>query len=259
MICILIFVVNDVFVLFFSCKQELDKTKSYVKNLLSTMKPFTNEWQSELEELQKGVVTLPHDCLLMAASIVYLGVHSKLHQDKVKQIWLSSTSLENSSHFTLATILSTEDEQNKWARQINVENPALVENLLGIRSISQASKKCWPLLIDPNDEAEKYVNLVEKVMASGINSTTTNTTKNSTSSTNNITGTTTPPTEHAPHSNGDQRIIVIDASHKALGKISLRICGLIFCLQPFLTCIIDNSIFSYYLITSFAVYLIFTK
>lgn len=186
------------------------------------MKPFTDEWADELAGLSRDILTLPQDSLMMTASIVYLGVHPTFYQDEVKQIWLTNTSLEISKDFSLTSILSSEDEQNKWARQINTAHKGLVQNLLGIRSVSQVSRKCWPLLIDPYDQIEQYIHLVEGVnlennqpalVTDGDPATQTPERSEATIAHIDTTVSTAESTNDT-----EKKIIIVDASHKKLGK-----------------------------------------
>ncbi|XP_070566099.1 dynein heavy chain domain-containing protein 1-like isoform X2 [Ptychodera flava] len=69
-------------------------------------------------------------------------------------------------NFSLQVVLSTTDEQSHWHYRGIPQDTAAVQNALIMRSCAHDGLYSWPLLVDPDKQAEMWVRLLQATMTS---------------------------------------------------------------------------------------------
>ena len=143
------------------------------------MKLCTDYWHVQTTQMKTHLETAPGDALLAAAAVIYLGVFEQDTRQKLQNLWQDlCTSGVNvdmgkrskivkipiNPNFAITAILSSEEEQMEWKKKGLPRDQQAVVNGLIMRTCCFVAQKCWPILIDPHDEADHWVRAIEDVM-----------------------------------------------------------------------------------------------
>ncbi|XP_031781103.1 dynein heavy chain 6, axonemal isoform X1 [Nasonia vitripennis] len=116
-------------------------------------------WIEEMEEFDKEIGNLTGDTLVAAGGLAYLGAFTSAYREQLLGIWLSrcrEQNIDTTANFSLITVLADPYEIRMWNTfglprdQVSTENAILV---------TQAGR--WPLMIDPQEQANRWIRNME--------------------------------------------------------------------------------------------------
>eukprot|EP00795_Rhopilema_esculentum_P014239 gene14239-5264_t len=153
--------------------QTLKRGKKKADNLLEIMGIYTKHWNERISDLKKKLRTAAGDALLTAATVCYLSAFGDEVRNRLKNEWVDfcakgirtldgQVQIPLDQEFSVADILSSEDELIEWRRKGIPSDIAVITNALCTRTCSLAAKKCWPLLIDPQEQAPFLIRSIEE-------------------------------------------------------------------------------------------------
>eukprot|EP00742_Colponemidia_sp_Colp-10_P005782 GILJ01006180.1.p1 GENE.GILJ01006180.1~~GILJ01006180.1.p1 ORF type:complete len:2391 (-),score=424.52 GILJ01006180.1:67-6378(-) len=139
-----------------SCQDRMDRAMKIVNNL----KDEREKWQSQLDDWQKKKQSLIGDCLLAATIIRFAGMLRGVHREYLVESTrtrLAKLQLTTNPAFDFTSMLATKDQMSKWANErLPVDKP-LMENAVILMHARQ-----WPLIVDPDNVAYKWITTCEK-------------------------------------------------------------------------------------------------
>lgn len=118
-------------------------------------------WIETVKQLDANFLCLPGDCLLSIAFISYLGPFVTAYREKLSKQWkdkVEKYEIPTSRNFQIWVFLSDQTTVREWnihglpSDEFSTENGIIVTN--GSR---------WPLIIDPQCQALKWIKNMEKV------------------------------------------------------------------------------------------------
>jgi len=117
-------------------------------------------WKATAKEIGDSMPLLVGDVFLSAAAISYIGAFTGQYRDRITSSWVERCKEQNipvSDNFSLRTTLSNPVEVREWninglpTDSVSVDNAVLVTR--GRR---------WPLMVDPQSQANKWVKAMEQ-------------------------------------------------------------------------------------------------
>lgn len=139
-----------------SCEKKLIRAEQLIGGLGGEKK----RWSECAENLHKSLKNVIGDVLLAAGCIAYLGCFSTEFRSSIIEEWNEITKqseISCSDKFSLLTTLGNPMEIRSWSQwglptdNFSVENGIIVKNA-----------RRWPLMIDPEGQANKWVKNMEK-------------------------------------------------------------------------------------------------
>ncbi|XP_028393421.1 dynein heavy chain 6, axonemal-like isoform X2 [Dendronephthya gigantea] len=117
-------------------------------------------WLESVRKLDESSQGLVGDAFLAAATIAYLGPFTQNFREQVYSLWFESCQKRDipvSSDFDLAQFLTNPSETQRWLSH------SLPHDTTSIQSaVLVANTRKWPLLIDPQQQAVKWISEMEK-------------------------------------------------------------------------------------------------
>lgn len=117
-------------------------------------------WKESVEELSKELWAVPGDALVASACVAYLGAFPINYRRELIQQWVEKCkelSIPSGASFDLIQILGEPYTIRVWNVHGLPRDDVSVEN--GI-IVTQASR--WPLMIDPQEQANRWIRSMEK-------------------------------------------------------------------------------------------------
>jgi len=117
-------------------------------------------WQAELQQLDKDRHNLVGNSLVAAAVLSYSGPFTAGYRDRLVETWVTKSTalaIPVDPHFSLERIVSDPVEVREWALQGLPSDKLSVEN-----GIIMTRGRRWPLLIDPQTQANRWIRAKEK-------------------------------------------------------------------------------------------------
>ncbi|KAI8825055.1 dynein heavy chain and region D6 of dynein motor-domain-containing protein [Fimicolochytrium jonesii] len=139
-----------------SCEEQLDRAQK----LLGGLGGEKQRWTQVVGNLDQVLFNLTGDVLISAGVIAYLGAFTKLYRQECISEWISTLKKANipcSDTFSLAKVLGDPILIRAWniaglpSDAFSVDNGIIVKNA-----------RRWPLMIDPQGQANKWVKNMEK-------------------------------------------------------------------------------------------------
>ncbi|KAK2580549.1 hypothetical protein KPH14_007682 [Odynerus spinipes] len=140
----------------YNCTQKLDRAEK----LLGGLSGEKTRWSETAIALGASLESVIGDVLLSSGVVAYLGAFTVNYRNKLIDLWYASCTRVNipcGQHFSLIDILGEPVEIRAWtihglpADNFSIENGIIVKN---------ADR--WPLMIDPQNQANKWVKNMEK-------------------------------------------------------------------------------------------------
>ena len=133
------------------------------------------QWQGRTKVLKEKLRTVPGDALLTAATVVYLAVFNEETRDCLTNQWTKlfrdrfdamsgAMNIPIDDRYSIIDLLSTDSEQMEWKRKGLPCDSFMLTNALITRTSSIGGNKCWPLFIDPLNQAPFMVRCIEEGM-----------------------------------------------------------------------------------------------
>ena len=139
-----------------SCEEQLDRAQK----LLGGLGGEKQRWTEIAKQLEGTLANLTGDVLISAGFVAYLGPFTKVYRAEAIQAWsekLREAKITCSDSFSLAKVLGDPIKIRAWniaglpSDAFSIDNGIIVQN--GRR---------WPLMIDPQGQANKWVKNMEK-------------------------------------------------------------------------------------------------
>jgi len=138
------------------CKAKLIRAES----LISGLGGEKTRWKAESESLAITYKNLTGDVLISSGMISYLGAFTSTYRTNLASEWVKyceERAIPNSGKFSLERVLGNQVTIRNWSL-FGLPNDAFsVENAI----INQKTRR-WPLFIDPQGQANKWIKSMEK-------------------------------------------------------------------------------------------------
>ncbi|XP_044881276.1 dynein heavy chain domain-containing protein 1 isoform X2 [Mauremys mutica] len=150
-------------------------------------------WTAAVERLEQHCSTAQGDALLCAAALSYMGAFPPPRRQELLEKWQDICARRQSSlgpddvrrllekelpcpgpaprgpallpvrqDFRLLALLSSEREQRAWDRDQKPQDPAGRQAALLLHTDTHACSRCWPLLLDPDQQALTWLLMAQK-------------------------------------------------------------------------------------------------
>lgn len=116
-------------------------------------------WRGIVNDLNRNLSTVTGDSLLASGVLSYLGAYPKHLRDEMISLWLEScktSELSVANEFNLVEILGDKMKINEWHMNNLPKDFMSIEN-----GIIIALSKRWPLVIDPQEQANLWFRKME--------------------------------------------------------------------------------------------------
>ncbi|KAJ3127539.1 Dynein heavy chain 7, axonemal [Nowakowskiella sp. JEL0407] len=139
-----------------SCEEQLDRAQK----LLGGLGGEKQRWTEIVEKLDGTLHNLPGDILLSAGVIAYQGAFTKPYRLESINEWITvckQKKIPCTEPFSLSAILGDPIEMRAWniaglpSDSFSIDNGIIVKN-----------SRRWPLMIDPQGQANKWIKNMEK-------------------------------------------------------------------------------------------------
>eukprot|EP01041_Mallomonas_annulata_P001585 gene1585-3062_t len=131
------------------------------EKLTSGLSSEGERWKSTIEELRTEKENLVGDCFLACACISYYGGFTGTYRDQLVDLWLSTANQlsipASIDDFTLAKTLGDPVQIREWNNQGLPSDSVSVNN-----GILVSKCRRWPLMIDPQQQANKWIRKKEE-------------------------------------------------------------------------------------------------
>uniref|UniRef100_A0A4W3JSS5 Dynein heavy chain coiled coil stalk domain-containing protein n=1 Tax=Callorhinchus milii TaxID=7868 RepID=A0A4W3JSS5_CALMI len=127
--------------------------------LISALGEEKVRWKQFIHELDKCIKGIVGDTLLSAASITYYGVFTAQYRRRIMEEWLrlcTSSDVPISPDYTLVKDTVEKNQVRKWQNKGLPPDHYSMEN-----AILVMKGRCWPLMIDPQGQACKWISQME--------------------------------------------------------------------------------------------------
>ncbi|KAL6443837.1 hypothetical protein ACFW04_001708 [Cataglyphis niger] len=138
------------------CTQKLDRAEK----LLGGLSGEKNRWSETANKLGASLYNVIGDVLLSSGMVAYLGAFTVEYRNKLISQWHTScvkAAIPCSAKFNLIDILGEAIEIRSWTIQGLPADNFSVENGIIIKHADR-----WPLMIDPQNQANKWIKNMEK-------------------------------------------------------------------------------------------------
>eukprot|EP00026_Physarum_polycephalum_P000043 Phypoly_transcript_00043.p1 GENE.Phypoly_transcript_00043~~Phypoly_transcript_00043.p1 ORF type:complete len:2765 (+),score=358.08 Phypoly_transcript_00043:606-8297(+) len=138
------------------CEQKLERAQK----LIGGLSDEKTRWKESSEELDMKLSNLVGDVLLSSGVIAFLGAFTSSYRNKLVQQWntdLQSLAIPHTPNCTINTTLTDPIKIRWWnihglpSDSLSIENATIVFN-----------SRRWPLMIDPQGQANKWIKSLEK-------------------------------------------------------------------------------------------------
>ncbi|CRK89849.1 CLUMA_CG003435, isoform A [Clunio marinus] len=120
-------------------------------------------WRETVKSLNEELVGVPGDVLVASACIAYLGAFSIDYRRRLSSEWMEEChklNIPSSSTFSLIHCLGDPYEMREWNTQGLPRDEISIEN--GIIVTQSVVNRRWPLMIDPQEQANRWIRNMEK-------------------------------------------------------------------------------------------------
>ncbi|XP_069668946.1 dynein axonemal heavy chain 6 isoform X3 [Periplaneta americana] len=147
-------------------KTELERVIELTANRLTRAGRLTSalgdeqtRWEQTVKELSANLITLVGDVLVAAGCVAYLGPFTNTYREELMNLWISHCKelmIPASETFSLIAVLADSYAIRQWNTfglprdRVSTENAILV---------TKAGR--WPLMIDPQEQANRWIRNME--------------------------------------------------------------------------------------------------
>ncbi|XP_012153033.2 dynein heavy chain at 16F [Megachile rotundata] len=117
-------------------------------------------WEQATLGFDKQMVNLTGDILVAAGALAYLGAFTNEYREELLQTWLTNCKnydIKTTENYNLITILADPYEIRLWNTHGLPRDKVSTENAI---LVTQASR--WPLMIDPQEQANRWIRNMEQ-------------------------------------------------------------------------------------------------
>ena len=144
-------------------QSEMDTTAKRLvraEKLTSGLNSEGERWRATIDLLQLERENLVGDCFLSCACISYYGGFTGVYRDELVKVWLGEAAqlhIPASADFTLTKTLGDPVQIREWQNQSLPTDSVSVNN-----GILVSRCRRWPLMIDPQQQANKWIRKKEE-------------------------------------------------------------------------------------------------
>ncbi|CAD8159976.1 unnamed protein product [Paramecium pentaurelia] len=138
------------------CSKQLERAKKLIESLGGEK----GRWGSFAEQLEANYITLTGDVLTSAGMIAYSGAFTQAFRIEIVKEWVAKCvekSIPSSQIFSLLTVLGEPVKIRAWNIDGLPSDQFSIEN-----SIILFKARRWPLCIDPQGQANKWIKKMEQ-------------------------------------------------------------------------------------------------
>jgi len=139
---------------------QCEKKLGRAEKLISGLGGERVRWSEQVKDLGVAYNNVSGDVLIGSAVVAYLGVFTGQFRDEAISEWLGSLRERNipcSSEFFLSSVLGEQVKIREWNISGLPRDAVSVDN-----AIIMSHSRRWPLLIDPQGQANKWIRNMEK-------------------------------------------------------------------------------------------------
>lgn len=139
----------------YQCQVRLDRADKLIGGLGGEKV----RWQNTVEQLGKDLVNVVGDIVVSAGSIAYLGPFTPVFRERMLKEWhagMTDLELPHTPGATVVTILEDPVQTRDWVLAGLPSDAVSVEN-----AIITFKARRWPLMIDPQGQANKWIRNME--------------------------------------------------------------------------------------------------
>ncbi|KAK2585046.1 hypothetical protein KPH14_008566 [Odynerus spinipes] len=128
--------------------------------LTSALIDEKQRWENMTKEFDKQMSNLTGDTLIAAGALAYLGAFTNVYREELMRVWILScinSDIKTTSNYNLITILADPYEIRLWNMYGLPRDKVSTENAI---IVTQASR--WPLMIDPQEQANRWIKNMER-------------------------------------------------------------------------------------------------
>ncbi|XP_076764569.1 dynein heavy chain at 16F [Xylocopa sonorina] len=117
-------------------------------------------WEELTRGFDKQIFNLTGDTLVAAGALAYLGAFTNEYREELVYTWLSSCkdyNIETTENYSLITILADAYEIRLWNTYGLPRDKVSTENAIFVTQTSR-----WPLMIDPQEQANRWIRNMEQ-------------------------------------------------------------------------------------------------
>ena len=148
--------------------KELQVKLERAEKLVSGLGSERIRWEGQLVKFDEMYTKLPGDCLVSAAFIAYCGPFTSNYRDElVDQVWIplvKKMEIPMTPEFSFSSFMATPTEIREWNLQKLPTDKFSVEN-----GILATKSNRWPLMIDPQRQANEWIKNMEKDQLKSVN------------------------------------------------------------------------------------------
>eukprot|EP01059_Diplonema_ambulator_P010806 TRINITY_DN20837_c0_g1_i1.p1 TRINITY_DN20837_c0_g1~~TRINITY_DN20837_c0_g1_i1.p1 ORF type:complete len:1596 (+),score=485.47 TRINITY_DN20837_c0_g1_i1:459-4790(+) len=145
-------------------QESIETSKRQLGNaeiLTESLGSESERWTVQIEALGKDVAMLPGDVFLAAASIIYFGAFTPVFRTEIVRQWLDAAKAAKvpvSDNYSLVRTLADPMQVRDWQIHSLPTDVTSAENaVLCLASCESAKLARWPLMIDPQGQASKWI------------------------------------------------------------------------------------------------------
>ena len=131
-----------------------DKVKRS-KHLIQNLSAESGRWESSSQSFKEQMACLLGDVLLSAAFLTYTGFFDHFYRQFLNAEWryfVEQIGLKNRQELSFTEFLSKPTDRLQWQVQELPNDELCIENAIILKRYNR-----YPLIIDPSDQALKYV------------------------------------------------------------------------------------------------------
>eukprot|EP00232_Nephroselmis_pyriformis_P029065 CAMPEP_0182867354 /NCGR_PEP_ID=MMETSP0034_2-20130328/8675_1 /TAXON_ID=156128 /ORGANISM="Nephroselmis pyriformis, Strain CCMP717" /LENGTH=4528 /DNA_ID=CAMNT_0024999703 /DNA_START=83 /DNA_END=13669 /DNA_ORIENTATION=- len=140
---------------------ELEIKLERAEKLVTGLAGERTRWEASIERFDKEITSVPGDCMVAAAFLSYAGPFpSEYREELVDKTWLPAIKVLNipaSEVFDFANFLANPSDVRDWNIQGLPADAFSTEN-----GVMVTRGRRWPLMVDPQGQANKWVKNMEK-------------------------------------------------------------------------------------------------
>lgn len=148
---------------FFLLQQQADLTASRLNRagrLTSALSDEEVRWKKSVEEMTQELWAIPGDTLVSAACVAYLGAFPVTYRNVIADVWsreCQKLNIPRSKLFNLVDILGEAYEIRNWNIHGLPKDETSIQNGIIVMKGNR-----WPLIIDPQEQANQWIRNMEK-------------------------------------------------------------------------------------------------
>ncbi|KAJ9454440.1 Dynein-1-beta heavy chain [Diplonema papillatum] len=145
-------------------EENIERSKRQLANaevLTESLGSETERWSAQTLDLEQDMSKVPGDVFLSAASIIYFGAFTPVFRTQIVQQWMAaakSVGVPVSDNYSLVRTLADPMQVREWQiHSLPTDNTSSENAVLCITSCESSKLARWPLMIDPQGQAAKWI------------------------------------------------------------------------------------------------------